>query len=155
MPFVSPETVRAVIAAYERKPAIVSPRYRGKRGHPVALPLSLRDEIRTASPGATLHDVIHAHSDMRVDVDVEDRGVVRDVDRKEDLAATSESVREDASLIVEIEGKKQGLEAGDPRLTALSREAERLAGEVQQKSRVERELAESVNGDDEAQTRSN
>jgi molybdenum cofactor cytidylyltransferase len=85
MPFVSPETVRAVIAAYERKPAIVSPRYRGKRGHPVALPASLRDEIREANPGATLHDVIHAHLDMRVDVDLEDRGITRDVDRKEDL----------------------------------------------------------------------
>ena len=85
MPFVSAETVRAVIAAYERKPAIVSPRYRGKRGHPVALPASLRDEIRSAKPGATLHDVIHAHSDLRVDVDLDDPGVVRDVDRPEDL----------------------------------------------------------------------
>jgi molybdenum cofactor cytidylyltransferase len=87
MPFVSPETVRAVIAACERKPSIVSPRYRGKRGHPVALPASLRDEIREASPSATLHDVIHAHMDMRVDVDVDDRGIVRDVDRPEDLAS--------------------------------------------------------------------
>jgi molybdenum cofactor cytidylyltransferase len=86
MPYVSPGTVRAVIAAYERKPAIVSPRYRGKRGHPVALPASLRDEIRSADSGATLHDVIHAHADMRVDVDVDDRGIVRDVDRPEDLA---------------------------------------------------------------------
>jgi molybdenum cofactor cytidylyltransferase len=88
MPFVSPETVRAVIAAYERKPSIVSPRYRGKRGHPVALPASLRDEIRATSPRATLHDVIHAHNDMRVDVDVEDRGIIRDVDRPEDLASS-------------------------------------------------------------------
>ena len=86
MPFVSPDTVRAVIAAYAGKPAIVSPRYRGKRGHPVALPALLRDEIRAADSRATLHDVIHAHTDMRVDVDVEDRGIVRDVDRIEDLA---------------------------------------------------------------------
>jgi molybdenum cofactor cytidylyltransferase len=86
MPFVSPDTVRAVIAAYERRPAIVSPRYRGKRGHPVALPASLRDEIRAADPRSTLHDVIHAHTDLRVDVDVDDRGVVRDIDRPEDLA---------------------------------------------------------------------
>ncbi|MGH2472173.1 MAG: nucleotidyltransferase family protein [Candidatus Limnocylindria bacterium] len=86
MPFLSPDTVRAVIAAYADKPAIVSPRYHGKRGHPVALPAWLRDEIRAADPRATLHDVIHAHADMRVDVDVEDRGVVRDVDRVEDLA---------------------------------------------------------------------
>lgn len=85
MPFVSPDTVRAVIAAYERKPAIVSPRYRGKRGHPVVLPGSLRDEIRAADPRATLHDVIHAHTDIRVDVDVDDPGINRDVDRVEDL----------------------------------------------------------------------
>lgn len=88
MPFVSAETVRKVIAAYERKPAIVSPRYRGKRGHPVALPVSLRDEIREAKPGATLHDVIHAHTDMRVDVDVDDAGINRDVDRPEDIETT-------------------------------------------------------------------
>src|SRR5712691_9580089 len=85
MPFVSPDTVRAVIAAFARKPAIVSPRYRGKRGHPVALPASLRDEVRQASPTATLHDVIHAHADMRVDVDVDDPGITRDVDRPDDL----------------------------------------------------------------------
>jgi molybdenum cofactor cytidylyltransferase len=85
MPFVSPETVRAVIATYEGKPAIVSPRYRGKRGHPVALPASLRDEIRAADPHATLHNVIHAHTDMRVDVDVDDPGINRDIDRMEDL----------------------------------------------------------------------
>lgn len=86
MPFVSPQTVRAVLEAYARKPAIVSPRYRGKRGHPVALPASLRDEIRAADPRTTLHDVIHAHTEMRVDLDVDDRGIVRDVDRAEDLA---------------------------------------------------------------------
>ena len=85
MPFISPETVRAVIAAYERKPAIVSPRYRGKRGHPVALPSSLRDEIRAADSHATLHDVIHAHGEMRMDIEVDDPGVIRDVDRQEDL----------------------------------------------------------------------
>lgn len=85
MPFVSAETVRAVIAAYERKPSVVSPRYRGKRGHPVALPASLRDEIRAADWRATLHDVIHAHTDMRVDIEVDDPGINRDVDRPEDL----------------------------------------------------------------------
>ena len=86
MPFVSPDTVRAVIAAYAGRPAIVSPRYRGKRGHPVALPASLLAEISAADARSTLHDVIHAHAEMRLDVDVEDRGIVRDVDRPEDLA---------------------------------------------------------------------
>ena len=85
MPFVSPATVRAVLDAYSRKPAIVSPRYRGKRGHPVALPGALRDEIRAADPLGTLHEVIKKHTDMRVDVDLDDRGIVRDVDTVEDL----------------------------------------------------------------------
>src|SRR2546429_990354 len=89
MPFVAPATVRAVLDAYGRRPAIVSPRYRGKRGHPVALPPSLRDEIRAAGARATLHEVIHAHADLRVDVDVEDRGIVRDVDRLDDLTPPS------------------------------------------------------------------
>ncbi len=90
MPFVSSQTVRAVIAAYEQKPAIVSPRYRGKRGHPVALPPFLRDEIRAAEPSATLHDIIHAHTDMRIDIDVDDPGINRDVDRPDDLESKSQ-----------------------------------------------------------------
>ena len=64
--------------------------------------------------------------------------------RREDLAATSDSLREDAKRVVEVEEEKQHLDAGDPRLTALSREAERVAGRVQEKSRIERELAEAI-----------
>ena len=78
-----------------------------------------------------------------------------DDERMDDLAATSESLREDAEQIDQIEAEKQDLDAGDPRLTALSREAERLAGQVQQKSRIERDLAEAVNDDEEPPTRSN
>ena len=85
MPFVRPETVRAVIAKYRERPAIVSPRYNGKRGHPVVMPLSLRDEIAATAPTANLHDVIHHHQDERVDLEVEDAGVNRDVDTRADL----------------------------------------------------------------------
>ncbi|HEU5287827.1 MAG TPA: nucleotidyltransferase family protein [Candidatus Limnocylindria bacterium] len=85
MPFVRPETVRAVIAAYRERPAIVSPRYRGKRGHPVAMPLALREEIRATPSSATLHEVIKKHADARVDLDVDDPGVIRDVDTPADL----------------------------------------------------------------------
>jgi molybdenum cofactor cytidylyltransferase len=86
MPYVRPETVRAVIAKYRERSAIVSPRYQGKRGHPVVMPLSLRDEIAQTAPTANLHDVIHHHQDDRVDLDVDDPGVVRDVDTPADLA---------------------------------------------------------------------
>ncbi|TME29044.1 MAG: nucleotidyltransferase family protein [Chloroflexi bacterium] len=85
MPFVSADTVRAVIEKFATRHAIVSPRYRGKRGHPVALPTSLRDEIAATDPHANLHEVIKKHPDMRVDLDVDDPGVVRDVDTLADL----------------------------------------------------------------------
>ncbi len=85
MPYVRTETVRAVIAKFREKPSIVSPRFNGKRGHPVALPMALRDEIRATDTSLTLHDVIKRHLDLRVDVDVDDPGIVRDVDKPEDL----------------------------------------------------------------------
>lgn len=85
MPYVRAETVRAVIAKFRERPAIVSPRYKGKRGHPVVMPLSLRDEIAATAATANLHDVIHHHQDERVDLDVEDPGVGRDVDTRADL----------------------------------------------------------------------
>ena len=63
-------------------------------------------------------------------------------ERREDIAATSESLESDAQRIAQIEGEKQDLDIDDPRLDELSIEAERLAGEVQRKSRVERALSE-------------
>lgn len=85
MPYVRPETVRALIAKYRERRAIVSPRYKGKRGHPVVMPLSLRDEIAATAPTANLHEVIKHHQDERIDLDVEDAGVGRDVDTPADL----------------------------------------------------------------------
>jgi len=85
MPFVQSGTVAILLDVFASRPAVVSPRYQGKRGHPVILPPSLRDEIRAAEPTITLHDILKEHPDLRVDVDVQDRGVVRDVDQPADL----------------------------------------------------------------------
>ena len=85
MPFVQSGTVAILLDVFASRPAIVSPRFEGKRGHPVILPPALRDEIRAAEPTITLHDVLKRHANQRVDVDVQDRGVVRDVDRPADI----------------------------------------------------------------------
>lgn len=85
MPFVRGATVRLLLDAFAKGPGIVSPRFHGKRGHPVILPPALRDEIRAAEATLTLHDILKRHPDERVDVDVDDRGVVRDVDVVGDL----------------------------------------------------------------------
>jgi len=87
MPFVQSGTVAILLDVFASRPAIVSPRFNGKRGHPVILPPALRDEIRAADATLTLHDILKRHPDLRVDVDVTDRGVGRDVDRPADLDA--------------------------------------------------------------------
>jgi molybdenum cofactor cytidylyltransferase len=85
MPFVKADTVRRVLVEWTVRRGIVSPRYKGKRGHPVALPLGLRDEILATPSSSNLHEVIKRHLDQRTDVDVDDAGIVRDVDTPADL----------------------------------------------------------------------
>lgn len=85
MPFVASATVQLLLDRFALQPAIVSPTYRGKRGHPVILPAALRDEIRGADPTSNLHEILKRHPGERVDVSVEDAGVGRDVDRPSDL----------------------------------------------------------------------
>lgn len=85
MPWLQPATVAALLARYEQGSAIISPRFDGKRGHPVVIPGKYRDEIADAREGVTLHEILQAHASERVEVDVYDRGVVRDVDVPSDL----------------------------------------------------------------------
>ncbi len=85
MPYVEEATVSSLLRLYSERGGIVSPRFRGKRGHPVVIAGRLKDEILGAADGATLHEVLRAHADERLDLDVYDRGVVRDVDVPSDL----------------------------------------------------------------------
>jgi hypothetical protein len=71
-----------------------------------------------------------------------------EAERRQDLRATSDSLRDDASRLSQIEADKRDLEPGDPRLTEQSREAERLAVAIEHKSRVERDLSEGGDGDE-------
>ena len=89
MPYVEPATVASLLRRHQETGAIVSPRFRGKRGHPVVIPGKYAGEIQGAPEGATLHDVLKAHAAERVDMDVYDRGVVRDVDVPGDLEGSA------------------------------------------------------------------
>jgi molybdenum cofactor cytidylyltransferase len=85
MPFVRSSTVAAVLARYAEAHQLVSPRHDGRRGHPIAMPPALRAEILNADPAMTLHDLLKSREPSRVYVDVDDAGIMRDVDRREDL----------------------------------------------------------------------
>jgi molybdenum cofactor cytidylyltransferase len=85
MPFVSADTVSLVLDAARRTGGIVSPRFEGRRGHPIAVPDRLRAQILAAEPRTTLASILDQHEADRHLVDVTDPGVLRDVDVVADL----------------------------------------------------------------------
>jgi molybdenum cofactor cytidylyltransferase len=87
MPFVQAATVRTVVAEATRTGRVVSPRHEGRRGHPVAFPRRLRDAVLKADPSSTLSNILKADADPRVELDVDDPGIVRDVDVRRDLSS--------------------------------------------------------------------
>lgn len=85
MPYVKADTVSAVIEAAQETGLVVSPRYGGKRGHPLAIPGRLRAAIVKAPVSWTLQDVLLPEARNRIEIDVDDAGILRDVDTKDDL----------------------------------------------------------------------
>ena len=87
MPLVAPGTVARLLEVFHASSApIVRPAYRGAHGHPVIVARALFDELRRADPSAGARAVVHAHAGSIADVEVDDPGVVVDVDTPEDYA---------------------------------------------------------------------
>ena len=85
MPFVTADTVAAVLEAARGHASPVVPRMNGRRGHPVALPGALGREILKADARSNLSDLLRVLGVERVDLDVADPGILRDVDVTADL----------------------------------------------------------------------
>lgn len=87
MPYVRPATVARLLAEHARTGGITGPRHGGKRGHPIVVDAAVREAALAAEPlpGFTLHDVIKAQAERRHDVEVDDPGVIRDVDTIGDM----------------------------------------------------------------------
>ena len=85
-PLVKRETVVAMIAAYQGSDApLVVPVIDGRRGHPVLFAARLIPELLAADPARGAREVVHAHGD-RIELPVDDRGVIEDIDTPEDYA---------------------------------------------------------------------
>jgi molybdenum cofactor cytidylyltransferase len=83
VPLVGAETVRALLAAYERLRApVVRPAREGRHGHPVLIDRSLFAELRAADPSAGARAVIRAHESSVVNVMVDDDGAFVDIDTR-------------------------------------------------------------------------
>jgi molybdenum cofactor cytidylyltransferase len=85
-PLVTAATVATLLAVFSSTGApIVRAVYRGRHGHPVVFSRDVFDGLRRADPGVGAKAVLRAHAIVNVDVD--DAGVVGDVDTPEDYRA--------------------------------------------------------------------
>jgi molybdenum cofactor cytidylyltransferase len=95
LPLVLPATLRAVADALRGEAQAVQPGYRGTRGHPVgfAAPCGARLAALSGEQGAA--PVLRAlrEAGRVVDLDVDDIGVVTDVDMPEELARAETLMR--------------------------------------------------------------
>ena len=85
-PTVLPETFRRLAREYQSsaKPILVTG-YRGHRGHPVLFDRSIFDELRQAPIDVGARAVVNADADRVIYLEVDDPGVVLDLDTPADL----------------------------------------------------------------------
>jgi CTP:molybdopterin cytidylyltransferase MocA len=94
-PAVEIETVVRLTDEFRRRaPAtlLVIPRFQGKHGHPVFAARAIADEILALPPAAQAREVIHGHIPETVYVDVNDPGILTDIDDREAYRRLSETV---------------------------------------------------------------
>jgi len=85
-PFVKRSTVLKLLDVYgSLKPLIVAPSHRGVRGTPVLLDSSLRGELLSLRGDVGARSIFPRYRDRMVVVDVEDPGILFDIDTPEDL----------------------------------------------------------------------
>ena len=81
-PLVSVDTLKILMQCFLETPdKIIIPLYKGKRGHPTLFPRNVIEEIFN---GGTLRDIIDKNRSRLKFLNVQDEGVVLDMDTKED-----------------------------------------------------------------------
>jgi molybdenum cofactor cytidylyltransferase len=84
-PFIRPETVDRIIDQYRQSDAqIVIPIFQGSRGNPVLLDRSVFDEVMALQGDIGCRAIFGNHLDGIVKAEVDDIGILLDIDSKED-----------------------------------------------------------------------
>ena len=91
-PAVDAETVRRIAAALLEHPLVV-PRYGGDRGHPVGVRREMIAEFLALPAEASAKEIIRRHAARTCYLDVNDAGVLGDVDDREAYRILQESAR--------------------------------------------------------------
>lgn len=91
-PFFSSDTVDALIDANARGGRIAVPVFKGRRGHPVLLDGSYREELEALSGDAGARDILERDADEIVEIEVEDDWFLVDIDSRDDYEAVKDGL---------------------------------------------------------------
>jgi molybdenum cofactor cytidylyltransferase len=83
-PAVSTQTLRRLVDSFcESRAPVVIPTYQGRRGHPVVLARQLFEELQSLRPDAGANAVVRKYQAVTQFVEVDDPGVLLDIDDPE------------------------------------------------------------------------
>jgi molybdenum cofactor cytidylyltransferase len=83
-PFIDPKVVKLLLQRFQDSgKAIVVPRYKGRRGHPVVFARALFDELLRAPEDQGAKAVVNAHHQDSVEIATDDEGITVDIDTPE------------------------------------------------------------------------
>ncbi len=85
MPFIRPETIRIVTKALQEGAAIAAPSFHGERGHPVGFARRFYEELSSLRGEDGARQFLKRHPEWVKLLEVDDPGVVRDIDEPSDL----------------------------------------------------------------------
>lgn len=85
MPLIETATIHRIADALRSGALIAAPTYRGQRGHPVGFSGSLGSRLSSLTGDAGARAIVHQESDHVQTIDVDDPGVLADIDTREQL----------------------------------------------------------------------
>jgi molybdenum cofactor cytidylyltransferase len=89
MPAIRPATVAAVAAALAAGAPLAAPVYRGQRGHPIGFARRFRDALTALTGDRGGRDILAQHAQELRLIEVDDPGVLLDIDHAADLKKTT------------------------------------------------------------------
>ncbi|KAA3662271.1 MAG: nucleotidyltransferase family protein [Calditrichaeota bacterium] len=96
IPFVKRNTIQTLLDNFqlEQGAKICLPVYNNKQGHPVIFPVYFKNELTTLSGDTGARDLIRTYSEKVMKIEVTDKNITIDIDRKSDLNQKMEGTQE-------------------------------------------------------------
>jgi molybdenum cofactor cytidylyltransferase len=90
MPFIDPDTIRQLVDKLNERGGMVAPLFQQQRGHPVGFAGQYCEELLQLNGDVGARHIIAKHHTELTLIEVQDRGVISDIDIESDLRAAKQ-----------------------------------------------------------------